>query len=250
MKFKSKLFLAFLVVMAVMATAAGLAIYEYTRISNSVNSLLEDNYKSIVSTKLMLEALEREDSGILLILLDKVEEGSGLLMEGDSIFLKAITAAENNITVVNEEEYVENIWKGYRAYRVAWDNILTGKPISEKLSWYSNELFPAFSKTKTAVKELMYLNQNSMYHEASLLKESSKRAMMPGIVAMISAIIFFSLFVFFINTYFIKPLKKITRMLEEQKRSGPDQIEFTDIAPELQQLLKAIDPLLQKIKLR
>jgi hypothetical protein len=50
----------------------------------------------------------------------------------------------------------------------------------------------------------MYLNQNSMYHEASLLKESSKRAMMPGIVAMITSLIFFSLFVFFINTYFIK----------------------------------------------
>jgi len=250
MKFKSKLFLAFLVVMAVMATAAGLAIYEYTRISNSVNSILEDNYKSIVSTKLMLEALEREDSGILLILLDEIKEGSGLLMEGDSIFLKAINVAENNITVTNEEKYIADIWESYRAYRTSWDSILSGNPNSEKLSWYSNELFPAFSKTKTAVKELMYLNQNSMYHEASLLKESSKRAMMPGIVAMITSIIFFSLFVFFINIYFLSPLKKITRMVEEQRSSDIDLIDITNNTPELDQLLRAINALIQKIKSR
>ena len=48
-----------------------------------------------------------------------------------------------------------------------------------------------------------------MYLEASELKEQAHRAIMPGIVAIISALIFLVMFNFFIGLILVRPIKKI-----------------------------------------
>ena len=60
-------------ILVLMLFIAGLwSIYELNSIGSSVQSILDENYTSIHAAKRMKEALEREDSGVLLLLLGKL----------------------------------------------------------------------------------------------------------------------------------------------------------------------------------
>ena len=75
MKIRTKILLGFLILAVMLAVAGAYSIYELTTIGTSVQKLLDDNYKSINAAKMMIEALEREDSGVLLLLSGKWKQG-------------------------------------------------------------------------------------------------------------------------------------------------------------------------------
>ena len=72
----------------------------------------------------------------------------------------------------------------------------------------------------------MGLNQSSMYKEATILKDKSHRAIMPGIVAIVGSLIFSMILSFFISKYYISPLSSLSDAIrtfhphEKQLRSN------------------------------
>ena len=106
MGIRFKILLGFLT-LAVMLFIAGVwSIYELNSIGSSVPKLLDENYRSIHAAKKMIEALEREDSAVLLLLLGRWDEGRFLLNTADSLCIKNFDVAYTNITI------------GYRRYNL------------------------------------------------------------------------------------------------------------------------------------
>lgn len=109
MKLRLKILFGFLILVVMLAAAAAWSIYELKSIGFSVNDLMEDNYKSIDASKTMIEALEREDSGVLLLILGKWEEGRNIIDDADKQFQKAFNIASNNLTIEGESDYIDKI---------------------------------------------------------------------------------------------------------------------------------------------
>ena len=248
MRLRYKILSGFFLLVAMLIVAGSFSIIEFSKISKSVEDLLEDNYRSIEASKSMLEALEREDSGVLLLLHGNWKEGREVLRYGDSLFNSSFHIVQNNITEQNEEAYIDTIKNRYSRYKNVWERPIVDTDKENDLNWYYNESHEKFNTVKQAVKELMGLNQNSMYQEATNLKEKAKRAIMPGIVAVFSAFIFVFLFNFFINHYFITPIEKLSKELENfhiQKTTLTTKIGSRD---EIGRLKEAINSMIQKIK--
>ncbi|UCF62782.1 MAG: MCP four helix bundle domain-containing protein, partial [bacterium] len=109
-------------ILALMLLIAGLwSIYELSTIGSSVQKILDDNYRSIHAAKIMKEALEREDSGILLLLLGKWEEGRAILTSADSLFNANLDLAFDNITIEGEQEQLKLIQSNYESYKNLWE---------------------------------------------------------------------------------------------------------------------------------
>ncbi len=208
-KLKSKIFASFMLLIAFLIVAGAISIYEFQKLSKSVHGLIDDNYKSIEAARTMIESLEREDSGILLLLLGETKKGSDIMISADSAFIQSLKIAGNNLTEANEGVLIQTIEKNYNYFKSLGDTIQTGISGIEKINIYSNTIHPVFLETKKVVNELMSLNQTSMYNRATELREKSKRAIMPGIVAIISALIFTVLLNFFISRYFVNPISEI-----------------------------------------
>ena len=66
MGLRAKILSGFLILTTMLFMARIWSIYELTRVGTSVQRLLVENYKSINAAKMMIEALEREDSAVLL----------------------------------------------------------------------------------------------------------------------------------------------------------------------------------------
>jgi methyl-accepting chemotaxis protein len=244
---KYKILTGFLLILMLLVLVGAYSIYEFKQLSNNVNSILEDNYKSIKAAKTLSEALEREDSGILLILLGKTKEGWEIIESADSAFQTALIIVKMNLTEPNENDYVENIKKAYVIYKESWYPNFSDTAFKSEPNYYMDSIQNHFLILKNNINALTELNQNSLYNEASLLKEKSKRAIMPGIVAIISAIIFLILLNFFINQYFIKPIKQITIAIQNHYPSSVTFNSNVKSKDEIKEIEKAVQSLIERL---
>ena len=247
LKLRFKILFGF-VILSLMLFIAGLwSIYEFGSIGVSVQNILDDNYKSIQAAKRMKEALEREDSGILMLLLGDGEQGRLILRTADSLFNKKFEMAYNNITIKNEHEHLELIRIKYADYKRVWEHPFLQREKEEALDWYFQEVHPLFLSVNESVDHLISLNDQVMYQTASGLKTRSERAVMPGIIAIISALIFTFIFNYMVNYYMISPIVRITRatnLFKEKRIPFNVKIETRD---EIHDLAQSIDQLCSSV---
>jgi HAMP domain-containing protein len=243
MGIRIKIFLGFLILALMLLIAGAVSIHELTTIGKSVKKMLDDNYKSIEASRIMLEALEREDSGILLLLMGKWEEGRDILVKSDSMFLAGYEIAENNLTIDGEKEYVREIQGQYIEFKSIWQRPIVGTSKEGNFSWYYDEAHAKFLEIKHAVKRLMELNEETMYSTSTFLKNRSARAIMPGIVSILAAIIFTLLFNYFIHFYVASPIVRITRGVEEFNKFGKEFRVEVETNDEIKRLADSISDL-------
>jgi methyl-accepting chemotaxis protein len=238
----------FLILATMLLVAGAWTIYELSNIGISVQRILDENYASIDAAKRMIEALEREDSAILLLLLGNRHEGREILHTADDLFEKAFDAARNNVTIAGEQEYIGAIRHHYDTYKILWDQNIADTEREGNLSWYFRDVHSSFLNVKRAVKELMDLNDRTMYSTASNLEGQAHRATMPGIIAIISAFIFAIIFGYFVNILVVSPIIHITSGIQEYLESGKPFEVTIETQDELSHLLLSVQRLIERSK--
>jgi HAMP domain-containing protein len=240
---RGKILLGFLILAVMLFLAGAWSIYELSKIGTSVQRLLDDNYKSIDAAQLMTEALEREDSAILLLLSGNWKEGREIIRSADLSFREAFKTAENNVTIPGEKACLDEIEKTYRVFKSLWDKPIVETKREENLAWYYQKVNPSFLNVKLAVEKLMALNDQVMYQTASDLKSRAHRAVMPGVVAILSALIFTLVFNYFVNYYLVSPIIKITKEIQKcLETNEPFEIKI-ETKDELNRLASALQEL-------
>lgn len=247
MKLKLRIFLGFLTLVILLMLAAIYSIIEFTKLSNSVTALLDNNYKTINATKFMLEAVDMEESGVLLLMMGEFDRGRAKIKSGDSLFHVYFNISKNNLTEENEEVHIENVSENYDAFYDLIRYPIVGTIKQGNLSWYNEKFHPDYIGLRRSIEALMELNQHSMYNEAIVLKEKSKRAIMPGIVAALAGIVFTILFNFLINYYYLTPLNRIIKKIKTHSPNTKFELdtqasyELKDLDRELKDLITRID---------
>lgn len=210
MGLRIKILSGFLILALMLAVAGLMSIYELNSIGSSVQKILDENYQSIAVTKKMHEAIEREDSGILLLMLGKWEKGREIINDADSSFNSNLQFAYSNITIDGEKEHLDLIKRKYKDYKSLWERPIVDTDKQGNLDWYQNNIHQAFIGVKTELDGLIKLNDEMMYKTASRIEDSSTRAIMPGIVAILASLAFTFIFIYFVNYYMVGPIIKIT----------------------------------------
>ncbi|MFO7838725.1 MAG: MCP four helix bundle domain-containing protein [Desulfosalsimonadaceae bacterium] len=249
MKIRTKIMLGFLILALMLVVAGAFSIYELTTIGSSVQKLLDDNYRSITAAKKMTGALEREDSGILLLLSGKWKQGRETITVADANFQKAFETAESNLTIQGEKGYVDKIRTLYKKYKGLWNRPIVGTQYEGNLNWYFEDVHSAFKDVKTAVQELMAINDKAMYETASNLKNRAHRAVMPGIVAILSALVFTLIFNFFVNIYIVNPILSINRSINDFMTKEEPVLIDMDTNDELSELADSVSQLASMTRL-
>jgi methyl-accepting chemotaxis protein len=247
MGLRTKILSGFAILTAMLFIAGVWSIYELRFVGSSVQKMLDDNYKSIHAAKMMIEALERQDSAVLLLLLGKWEEGRSIIRSGDELFRQGFEIARHNVTISGEQGYVDVIEAKYKIYKDLWSRPIVGTKREADLNWYFEEIHQAFLNTKAAVTALMELNDKNMYQTASDLKGRSQRASMPGLVAILSALIFTLVFNYFVNLYVVSPIIKITKGIRkfiETREPVNIEVETKD---ELADLVSSIQDMIARL---
>ena len=121
------------------------AMFHLLRLGQASDSILEENYRSILAAENMIDAVERQDSAVLLILLGFKEQGHSEFRDNETIFLQWLGRAKDNITVTGEKEVIEAIERGYTKYLEQVSNLrLTNEADNQRaIRVYHADTFPA-----------------------------------------------------------------------------------------------------------
>lgn len=247
MSLRFKILSGFLILALMLATAGIWSIYELNSIGTSVQEFLDENYRSIRAAEKMVEALEREDSGILLLLLGKWDEGQKIVTSGDELFQENYKIAKNNITIPGEGNLIEKINQKYVIYKRSWGKPIVGTDKQGNLDWYFRNLHVEFTDVKSVVNELKELNEKTLYRTASDLKNRANRAAMPGTVAVIAALIFSVIFTYFVNLYMVNPIRRMINGIEDFIKKDKDFDITFETKDEISQLSSAIQSLCSRV---
>lgn len=230
--------------MAMMLIVAGIwSIYELSQMGTSVQRFLNENYKSIQVSNEMLNALSEENDAILLLLKGDWDKGREMLDRADKNFLEKLELAENNITIENEKQYLIEIREEYSRFKSNWIRPIVDTPKQGNLSWYYENIFLNLSKLQKHIKNLIAVNDKAIYETSKELKAKSNRAIMPGIISVIAALIFTFIFIYFINYYFVSPIIKMKSKVKdfiERRVPFVKEVETNDEISELEDSIRLL----------
>lgn len=147
------------------------------RLGRASDSILQENYRSIRAAEQMIDAIERQDSGTLLYLLGRREEGLTEFREGQTRFQRWLSRAQDNVTIEGEQQVLDRIDSTYTAYTVAFTELLeAGAPAPPDTASYASALAPRFRAVRQHVTELRDLNQETMFSASDRAQEIANRA--------------------------------------------------------------------------
>ncbi len=243
---RSKIFLGYLLVILILIVVTIWSINNFTSLSDAINNIMVENYQSIKASESMIESLERQDSGILMILNKRRDEGRDTFKKNEQGFYRWLTRAEDNITIEGEEKIIAGINDLYFTYINSFDKF-TELEESERRQFYYQEVFPQFNNLKESIRELREINQNTMLEAQNRADSRADRAIISTGIISILAVIIAIVSGLYLSNMILKPINglknAVHRVAEknfEQKLKVHSSDEIGDLTEEFNKMIERL----------
>jgi two-component system, NtrC family, sensor histidine kinase KinB len=199
MSLKQKILVGYAVAISLMGLVVTWAMINLWSFGQATDIILRDYYRSINAVEKMLDALARQDVGMLLLFMGETAEGQANLAESDTLFLEWLERSQESIAVVGEKEAISAIKQDYQEYRTRLAAIVTPageSDIAPSPKSYKEAILPYYHKVKEGCLALRAMNEKTMYAASEEAREEAKRVIYAkASLALIAAMValFFSL---------------------------------------------------------
>ena len=185
MKLQGKILLGYGLSLALVVVVGGWGISNLRRLGRASDAILKENYNSILAAENLIDAIERQDSAILLFLLENSDLGSEQFQQNQIEFLKWLGKAEGNITIAGEEEIIASMEQSYQDYLTAFDRLKRqSNPTTED---YYQTILPLFEEIRANSVRLRLINQETMEAASEEAQQISSQAVISMALALLIA---------------------------------------------------------------
>jgi hypothetical protein len=182
------------------------SIIHLTKLGESIDVILRENYRSVLACQQMKEALERMDSGILFELLGYTQKEDELIRKNELAFEMALGVELNNITLPGEGEKASHLQDLFGQYKAALKRIEDSRvPINVRRNAYFTELFPLFLQIKDTAGEILRMNQQNMSDANDLARNRAAAARKQMYILLVAGTIVGLGFIFFAGRWILPP---------------------------------------------
>jgi hypothetical protein len=224
MKLKVKLSLGLGFLFFIIFAMALFCSYYVSKLSGDAESILKDNYDSIVYSRNMMSALDDMRTAIssnVFNLKDdkKITDYYLQLFESGRVeFEKNLNAEKSNITEIQEKEYVEALNSNYDIFLTLYAGIKKG---TGSTSMYFNEILPCYEKLKQPIHNINDLNMQAVVRKSQMTKHDSENVIIyMAIASSLCVILAFGYFWYF-PFYISNTISHLSnRMIELLKKTG------------------------------
>ncbi|MBN1355049.1 HAMP domain-containing protein [bacterium] len=229
MTLKKKILIGYGVAFALMGLVVSWAVANLISLGKATDAILSENYQSILAAENMVDVLERQDSGMLLLFLGDVEKGIAQFQENEAVFLEWLARAKDNITIQGETELVQSIDADYSAYRKQFSSLTDLRENGSatlKPAHYRETVYPLFAKVRDACIGLRNLNEETMYAASVRAGGVARRAIWSTALVAALALIAALMFSLFLAERIVRPIR---RFMEASRKisSGNYAVQMT-----------------------
>jgi len=218
------------------------SILQLTRLGESIDVILRENYRSVIACQQMKEALARIDSGVLFILLGDRDKGDELVSRSMLSFEEALKAELDNITLAGEGEKAVRVRRLYGEYKTILENVMIPNvaPAFRRHVYFS-EALPIFQEIKDTADEILRMNQENMNeaNNKARLKAASARQRM--YVLLLAGVIVAVGFFFFSSRWILRPINRLIKSADEIGHGNLDLVIQNESRDEIGRLSEAFN---------
>ncbi|AOY57639.1 sensor histidine kinase [Desulfococcus multivorans] len=210
MTLKKKIYIGYGVVFALMGFVIAWAVSNLVSLGKATDAILSENYRSILAAENMVDAIERQDSGILLVFLGDMENGIVQFRENEAIFLEWMARAKDNITIPGESKLIQAIESDYAIYRRAFSLLTDMGGTAERTLQtgdYQKTIYPLFTKVREGCIGLRRLNEETMYAAGAEAGRVARRAIWSTVLVAATALILVLMFSMFLAERIVRPIR-------------------------------------------
>ena len=246
MKLKSKILLGYSLSLALVILVGAWGITNLRRLGKASEAILEENYNSILAAENTIDAIERQDSAILLFLLENRDRGSEQFRQNQIEFLKWLGRAEGNITIPGEAEIIAQIEQSYQDYLTAFSGLQ--QQVNPTTEDYYETIVPIFEQIRDRSDRLRNINQEAMEVASENAQEISQQAIWSMAIALITAAGIGLGFSLLLTRRIVQPLTEMTTATEKIASGEYDIALQVKSKDELGMLAREITTMSQKLK--
>lgn len=210
MGIKNKIRLGFITIGILLFLSGIISSLELTRFNRATHNLLSKSQGSIEMSKQMLDAVQEQNTALLLWITDSVHHPlyDSLIAKGNQDFDRAFQTAQ--ASTLNEPEQLATIDRAFKNYM----QVVSQVTDSTQLSWFTDVYKTSYYNLTHTIKEFMVLIQQRTINYTAQLERNAYRASMVGIIALGAGILLIMVFYFMLNNYFVGPILQITKSLK------------------------------------
>jgi NtrC-family two-component system sensor histidine kinase KinB len=175
MNFYRKLLLAEAPIVVALAVVCVVSVAVISFLGSHSQTILKDNYRSVLAAQRMKEAIERMDSAALFLVAGQRQKGIEQAEKYRPTFESELKVQEGNITESGEKEFTEGLRSAWNDYQVKFARLQKNATQEEARQLYFSELEGAFLKVKTAADEILAINQDAMVRKSEAVRRTAER---------------------------------------------------------------------------
>ncbi len=248
---KFKILLIFILIFILLAINSIWSIINFNSLSNSIENIMESNYKTIEAAQSMTVAIERQDSAELEQMFSNSDINSSSFRENEVEFLRNLSRAEDNITEEGEAEILSRINTLYIEYVDKYSilvDIQNNEGSNSAKEYYYNEILPLFEETKEETRKLLTLNQLSMVSRKDRAHDISTSATFSTMLISILTIIIGIVMAVYLSNKVVKPIQDlITKIKKIAEGDYKQQLDISG-SDEIARLAKEFNTMTQKLQ--
>ncbi len=241
----------FILIFLVLILNSMWAIFNFTGLSNSIESIMESNYRSVVAAQNMIVALERQDSAELSYMFASNQSAADNFLENQKTFFKWLSRAEDNITESGETEILENINQLYTQYIQEFyklTEIEKQQGTAEARDYYYNNILPLFEDNKGECRKLLNLNQNTMLNRRDKAQQTAKKASFSTSVVSLLTITIGLILAIYLTRKIVRPIENLIDKIKNISEGDySQQLDITG-ADEIGELAREFNTMTEKLK--
>ncbi len=165
MPLRKSILVGYGITLALMAVVVIWAVLNLVGLGQASHAILRENYTSILAAENMIDAIERQDSATLLVMLDYDDEGLVQFRANENHFLQWLGRAKDNVTIPGEADVLAAIESGYSAYLVSFSKLREMKTSSPQPAgaFYHEAVLPSFTRVRDQAVRLREMNHDTMF---------------------------------------------------------------------------------------
>ena len=217
---KTKMVLSLSAIAVALIVSGIISIVEYRRMSNYVSDMIAEDINSINVAQKLAAVTDDYNLQILTVIGDDSVNSlpdfdqQGFVSYCDS--LRSIFSVENVLPLTDSVLYS---YAAYMLTSLELEQVIQSDFIDSR-TWYFERLQPSFQRLNGDIDRLSQAMYADLQENSEDFDRGFYRSIIPGIVAVAVGVILVLLLMFFITSFYVKPLNRMLEGLDEYRSMG------------------------------
>lgn len=222
----------------------------FYQLGNNIDVILRENYRSVLASEGMKEAIERMDSGLSFAMVGEPKRGRAQFEANQPRFLEQLRIEQENITLPGEQELADDLERLFGEYAAEANDFFAApvEPREVRSRIYFERLLPTFNAIRGKADRVLRINQDNMTDMDRRARRSASLSIRLMVGALVAAVSLAVAAAVFLSRSILRPIHAVTEGARALARGELDQIVASGSRDELGTLATAFNEMARTLR--